>query len=126
MSIQKTFKQKIDDLQKEVRQLDDVFDDDNVEETAVRLKDLNFSPPVITPINTFLRMRNRELLVEIDRILAMPDAKACAIATESTKKCEDLRVQFITVLIYYYKKLLKLRKGDPEEWDEVDELYIHD
>jgi len=126
VSIQKTFKQQIDDLQKEVQQLGDVSDDVNVEETAVRLKRLNFSPPVITPIDTFLRMQSQELLVEIDRILAMPDAEACAIAPDNTKKCEDLRVQFITVLIYYYKKLLELRKGNPEQWDEVDELYVHD
>lgn len=126
MSTQKTFKQQIDDLQKEVQQLDDVFDDALIEETAVRLKGLNFSPPVLTPIDTFLRMQSQELLVEIDRILAMPDAEACTIAPDNTKKCEDLRVQFITVLIYYYKKLLELRKGSPEEWDEVDELYVHD
>lgn len=126
MKTQKTFRQQIDDLQEEVRQFGDVFDEDNVEETAVRLKGLNYSPPVITPIDTFLRMRSRELLEEIDRILAMPDAEACAIALDNTKKCEDLRVQFITVLIYYYKKLLELRKGNPEEWDEVDELYVHD
>ena len=126
MSIQKTFKQQIDDLQKEVQQLGEVSDDVNVEETAVRLKRLNFSPPVITPIDTFLRMQSQELLVEIDRILAMPDAEACAIAPDNTKKCEDLRVQFITVLVYYYKKLLELRKGNPEQWDEVDELCVHD
>jgi hypothetical protein len=71
-------------------------------------------------------MRSQELLVEIDRILAMPDGEACALAPDNTNKCEDLRVQFITVLIYYYKKLLELRKGNPEEWDEVDELYVHD
>jgi hypothetical protein len=34
--------------------------------------------------------------------------------------------RYITVLIYYYTKLLKLRGGDVDEWDEVDELYVHD
>ncbi len=126
MSAQKTFQQQIDDLQKEVRQLDDHLDNDTVEETAIRLKKLNFTPPVITPIDTFLTMRNKDLLAEIDRILAMPDEKACALAPDNTKKCEDLRVQFITVLVYYYRKLLALRKGNPEEWDEIDELYVHD
>ena len=126
MGTQKTFKQQIDVLQEEVRQLDDSFKDEIVEETAVRLQGLNFTPPIITPIDAFLRMQKQQLLAEIDRILAMPDMEACALAPDNTKKCEDLRVQFITVLIYYYKKLLALRKGDPEEWDEVDELYVHD
>jgi hypothetical protein len=30
------------------------------------------------------------------------------------------------VIFYHYRKLLKLRNGDPEEWDEIDELYVHD
>ncbi len=120
MSTENTFQQQIDRLQKEVQQLDDVFEDDVVEGTARRLQGLNFTPPVITPIETFLRMKRQDLLAEIDRVLAMPDMEACALAPDNTKKCEDLRVQFITVLIYYYKKLLALRNGDPEEWDEVD------
>jgi hypothetical protein len=126
MGANKTFLQQIDDLKKEVRQLDDDFDEDVVEATAVRLKGLNFSPPVITPMDSFLRLRSKGLLAEIDRILTMPDAEACALAPDNTKKCEDLRVQYITVLMFYYKKLLELRKGNPEEWDEVDELYVHD
>lgn len=126
MSTENSFKQQIGSLQKEVQQLDDLFEDGVVEGTAKRLKGLNFTPPIITPIETFLRMRRQDLLAEIDRILAMPDMEACALAPDNTKKCEDIRVQFITVLIYYYKKLLALRKGDPEEWDEVDELYVHD
>lgn len=126
MGTDKTFLHQIDALQQEVRQLDDDFDDTVVEETAARLQGLNFSPPVITPMDTFLTMRSQDLLAEIDRILAMPDAEACALAPDNTKKCADLRVQYITVLIFYYKKLLQLRKGTPEEWDEVDELYVHD
>ena len=126
MGTEKTFLQQIDALQQEVRQLDDDFDDAVVETTAVRLKGLNFSPPVITPMDSFLRLRSKGLLAEIDRILAMPDAEACALAPDKTKKCGDLRIQYITVLIFYYKKLLQLRKGNPEEWDEVDELYVHD
>jgi hypothetical protein len=30
------------------------------------------------------------------------------------------------VILFYYKKLLLLRQGNSEEWDEVDELYVHD
>ena len=126
MSTQQTFQQQIDDLQNQVRQLDADLAGDIVEKTAIRLKGLNFSPPVITPLDVFLRMQSQDVLVEIDRILAMPDAQACALAPDNVQKCEDLRLQFISVLIYYYKKLVQLRQGNPEEWDEVDELYVHD
>ena len=73
MDTEKTFLQQIDALQQEVRQLDDDFYDTVVEETATRLQGLNFSPPVITPMESFLTMRRQGLLAEIDRILAMPE-----------------------------------------------------
>ena len=126
MSTKQSIQQQIAALRDQVLQLDDDFADDIVEQSASRLKSLNFSPPVITSLDFFLKMRCRDLLAEIERILAMPDARACALATDSSKECEDLRVQFITVLIYYFKKLVQLRKGSPEAWDEVDELYVHD
>jgi len=120
------FAQPIGDLLAEIEQLDDTVDAGAIEETAVRLVGLNYSPPVITPLNTFLRLNNSRLQAEIDRILAMPEAEACALAADDSKKCNDLKVQYISVLIFYYKKLLELRKGDPEAWDEIDELYVHD
>ena len=121
-----TFEQQIADLKARIDVLIDDASDDYVEEVALRLLKLNFAPPVITPVRLFVRLRNDDLREEIDRILAMPDAEVCSLAPDSTKKCEDLRVQYITVLMYYYTKLLKLRSGDIEEWDEVDELYVHD
>lgn len=121
-----TFEQQIAALKDKVDVLIDDTSDDHVEEVALRLEGLNFAPPVITPSKLFLRMRNDDLKDEIERILGMSDAEACALAPDNTKKCEDLRVQYITVLIYYYAKLLQLRSGNVEEWDEVDELYVHD
>ena len=126
MSAKQSFEQQVDALRGQVLQLDDDFTDDLVEQTARRLLGLNFSPPVITSLDIFLRMRCPDLLMEIERILAMPDEQACALAADNSKKCEDLRVQFITVLTYYFRKLVQLRKGNPAEWDEVDELYVHD
>lgn len=121
-----SFSEKVESLKNEVRQLSDDFPAEQVEETAVRLEGLNFTPPVITPIDRFIRLRNDSLIEEIDRIVTMPEAEACALAPDNTMKCEDLRLQHITVTIFHYKKLLELRSGNSEEWDEVDELYVHD
>jgi len=120
------FERQVSDLTGEVRQLDDTADAGVIDETANRLAGLNYSPPVITPLNIFLRLQNKQLLAEIDRILDMPEAQACALAADDSVKCDELRVQYITVLIFYYKKLLELRRGNPEAWDEIDELYVHD
>jgi hypothetical protein len=46
--------------------------------------------------------------------------------TDGGLSCDDQRLQHISVLLFYFKKLLALRAGDPGEWDEIDELYVHD
>jgi len=121
-----TFQRQVLQLKQKVSAMVDDTTDDYAEEVALRLEGLNFTPPVITPIREFIRMRNDDLTEEIDRIVAMPDAEACALAPGDSRKCADLRLQYLTVLLYYYTKLAALRAGNAEEWDEVDELYVHD
>lgn len=126
MTEQLSFTEQVEALKQKVRNFDDQADQTLIEETADRLEKLNYAPPVIIPLATFLRLNKDSLLQEIDRILAMPDHEACALAPDEPKKCQELRLQFISVQIYYYEKLLLLRQGDLETWDEIDELYVHD
>jgi len=126
MADERSFDEQITLLKQQVQELDDGADGEVIEETAVRLEKLGYAPPVIIALTRFLRLNRDSLLQEIDRILDMPDHEACALAPDEPKKCQDLRLQFISVQIYYYKKLLLLRQGDPETWDEIDELYVHD
>lgn len=98
----------------------------NIEETATRLEGLNYSPPISINLATFLRLTRKTLIVEIDKILDMPDEDACALAPDDPSKCQDLRIQFISVLLFYFKQIIRLRSSDVEAWDEVDEMYVHD
>jgi len=126
MTNEQTFSEQIDQLKETIRSLRDDAGPDVVEDTARRLERLNYAPPVVIPQAKFLRLTKETLLDEIDKILAMPDQEACALAPDEPQKCQDLRIQFISVQIYYYKILLSLRQGDVDAWDEVDELYVHD
>ena len=126
MTNEQSFSQQIEDLKSKIRSLPDNHSAETIETTAERLEGLNYAPSVITPNKAFLRMNRQDLLDEVDRILQLPEQEACALAPNDEKKCEDLRIQFITVIIYYYEKLLLLRDGNADEWDEVDELYVHD
>jgi hypothetical protein len=121
-----TFEDRIEQFRAKVGGFNEQSDKEVVEQTAVRLEKLNYAPPVMIPVDSFLRLNRTSLLNEIENILQMPDEEACALAPDEPKKCQDLRVQFISVLIFYYEKLMRLRDGDPEEWDEIDELYVHD
>lgn len=126
MTNEQSFAAQVEELKTTILNLPDEHNSETIEQVASRLESLNYAPSVITPVQDFLRFNREGLLKEVDRILELPDQEACALAPDNTKKCEDLRLQFIKVLIFYYDKLLLLRSGDVEEWDEVDELYVHD
>jgi hypothetical protein len=117
MTADHTFSAKIDQFKEEASRLQDASGQELIEQTATRLKGLNYAPPVIIPVADLLRLNSNTLLREIDKILALPDQEACALAPDNPKKCQDLRLQFISVLIYYYKQLIRLRQGDPDAWD---------
>ena len=123
MTAKLSFEEQVEQLREKVMDLDDDADMALIEETALRLEKLNYAPPVIISNFKFLRLTRELLQEEIDRILALPDAEACALAPDEPQKCQDLRLQFISVQIFYYEKLLLLRQGDVETWDEIDELY---
>lgn len=120
------FTSKIYQLKDKIRLLSGAEDSDTIEKTATRLEGLNYAPALILPVSTFLRLTRATLLAEIDRIIAMPDQDACALAPDDPQKCQDLRLQFISALVFYYKQLDLLRQGDPDSWDEIDEVYVHD
>lgn len=126
MTDAKSFASQVDELKDQIRQLPDDHAAEIIKQTALRLEGLNYAPSVITPIKTFLRLDKQGMLGEVDRIVEMPEEEACALAPGDEKKCEDLRLQFMRVILFYYEKLLRLRNGDAEEWDEIDELYVHD
>ena len=126
MADQSVFEKQVEQFKQKVRNFEEAVDKGQIEETAVRLERLNYAPPVIIDLKRFLRLTRESLLEEIDRILAMPDAEACALAPDNPRECRDLRLQFISVQIYYYEKLMLLRQGDIDTWEEIDELYVHD
>lgn len=126
MSNDTSYEVRLEELKAKAAKLEDGGSQEVIEETAKRLEGFSYAPPVITATGTFLRLDKKGLLEEIERVVAMPEAEACALAPGDSAKCEDLRLEFIRVIIYYYEKLLLLRQGDAEEWDEVDELYVHD
>ena len=99
MAEELSFDEQVEALKQKVRNFSDQADQSSIEETAVRLEKLNYAPPVIIPQRKFLRLNKESLLQEIDRILAMPDQEACALAPDEPKKCEELRLQFLSVPI---------------------------
>ncbi len=117
---------KVAELQDQLRAFGDAVDGSVIEETAVRLERLHYAPMIILPIAKFLRIKKMELLEEIERIILLSDDEVYELSPGDPRGYFDLKVQYISVLVYYYKQLVYLRRGDPEAWDEVGELYVHD
>jgi len=120
------FLQKVAQLQDELRTVADLTDPLVIEETAKKLEGLHYAPTVILPLDQFLRMRKIELLGKIEEIILLSDEEVYELAPGDPRNYFDIRLQFISTLVYYYKQLARLRRGVPDAWDEVDELYIHD
>jgi len=123
---QETFSEKVEELLEEVKGLDDTDDSSVIDETAARLEGFNYGPPVLMPVNDFLRCTRARLVAEIDRIVNLSASDLAAMDSASGKDSHELKLQHISVMVFYYKELVKLRRGVPEAWDEVDELYVHD
>ena len=97
-----------------------------IEETASRLEGFNYGPPVLIPVADFLRCSKEQMLLEIDRIANLPDDELVDTDSARGKNSLELKLQHISIMVFYFKELVELRGGVPEAWDEVDELYVHD
>ncbi len=120
------FLNKVAVLQDDLRSVMDVPDATVIEDTARRLEGLNYAPTVILPVGEFLRIKKIQLLENIENIIILSDEEVYELSPGDPRGYFDLKLQYISQLVYYFKQLVKLRRGNPEAWDEVDELYVHD
>lgn len=120
------FLERVAQLQDELRTVVDLGDSRMIEETAAKLEGLNYAPTVIVPAARFLRMKKIDLLEKIEEIILLSDEEVYELTPGDPRGYFDIKLQFIAALVYYFKQLARLRRGVPEAWDEVDELYVHD
>lgn len=118
--------EKIEAVKDDIRKMSDIDEPEMLNDTATRLKGLNYTPPVSVPLNTFLHLTTTELLAEIDRISLLPDGEMPHLEGGENLGPWDIKLEHISVLVFYFKELAELRRQVPEAWDEVDELYVHD
>lgn len=120
------FLEQVAQLQDDLRLVVDQSDPKIIEETAVKLLSLNYTPTVIVPVSQFLRMKKLDLLAKIEELILLTDEEVYELAPGDRRSSFDLKLQFVASLVYYFKQLARLRRDVPEAWDEVDELYVHD
>lgn len=117
----KQYEQHVKELSAEIELIVEQHGADCIEQTASRLEKLQYAPPVPVTVAVFLRLDKTSLQAEVQKII-----DAVERGEEKTGPVLERCIQSIRVLLYYYRKLQLLRDDDPESWDEIDELYVHD
>jgi len=114
------------EARQEVKQLKDDASDSAVEETAKNLERAGYQPPFLMDIPGFIRMRKEDIFHHIGRIADMKDDKFKNMPMTQDKTVEEVKRLLIQMLIQHFSLLVRLRRDEPEAWDEINELYEDD
>lgn len=84
-----------------------------IEQTAERLKRDSYEPLLIRKPPNFLYITKERLLAFIDELAAISDE-------------EEVTQEDLNLLVHQYRFLQRLRRDEPEAWDEISELWEED
>lgn len=86
--------------------------EEQIKQTAARLDAKNYQPMLLTDTPNFLNMTSDELAAHIQELVSA--------------RRDELTEQHLNLLIYHFRLLQRLRRDEPEAWDEVNELMEDD
>jgi hypothetical protein len=97
-----------------------------IERTARELESLSYEPLLIIPVDGFIRMGREDFLQQCRFVLTLSDAEVADLPVAYTQDPERIRQDQLRLLVSQYDLLVRLRRDEPEAWDEVHELYEDD
>ncbi len=112
------------DLQEKLKDLVIVDDPEKIRKTAEVLEGMKYTPTLLTDFEDFLRVDSKRFFPSVEKILNAPDVKSGELPAGETQ--ESFRERQVSMLIYHYKLLNRLRLDEPEAWDEINELMEDD
>lgn len=85
----------------------------------------NFEPIFLLPVKNFFFWKRADMIQEFTRLLSLPEnaPELQDIGGYSPKEAVERQ---LSLLLYYYDILHRLRLGDATAWDIVNELYEDD
>jgi len=134
------YRKKLGELLARLDGIRDVADPAAVRRTAEQLRRLHYDVGIEDPEKDFLEMTKADIRREVRRIesLTVADLRRDrsleqdlefffddAAATESAY-LNDIRLKRVSLILYHYELLTRLRADDVEAWDTVEELYGED
>ena len=103
----------VQSIRKQIEALPDDAAAEQIEQAAKRLEKIGYQPMLIAAPPDFLRITKTRLLAFINDLVANPGE------TELTE-------QHLNLLLHHYRLLQRLRRDEPEAWDEISELMEED
>ena len=116
----------MDRIIKKFNELPGDASDAEIKNTASELEMLAFSPVLLIETPGFLYMGKSEITAEAERVLSIPESDLPEYDDSAFAGPDDFRRKQVDMLYFNYELLCRLRKGQPEAWDYIHELYEDD
>ncbi|MFA5570262.1 MAG: hypothetical protein ACOX0W_08495 [Sphaerochaetaceae bacterium] len=113
------------ELKKQFKALAPDATEKQIADTIEDLNRYNYDPIFILEAPNFLSWKKKEMIDEYHRLASLPkdDPELAQVNIDSPE--EAVKKQ-MSLLLYHYDLLVRLRVGESEAWDVVYELYEDD
>lgn len=111
-------------LEKALHDLIITDDPEKIRKTADVLKGMRYAPILLSDFDDFLSVDSARFFPELEKILNSPDLPEQELPSGLNQV--EFREKKAGLLLYHYKLLNRLRRGEPEAWDEINELMEDD
>jgi len=100
------------ELLREVISLPDDAEQDAIDQTKRELEGYNWSPMLTVDIPDFTSATKPDLIRFLKDL--------------TTEQLKEMNPEDLSLLVYHFKLLQKLRRNEPESWDYITELMVED
>lgn len=99
---------------------------EQIEQTASTLEGYHWEPVMILKAPNFVRWRKEDMIKEKERLLSLDPTTDTEISAVLNCSSDEVVQKHLSMLLYHYEILHRLRLGESEAWDIVFELYEDD
>lgn len=97
-----------------------------IENTAIRLEGMKFTPTLLIGMSRFNYLLKEEVLSEFDRVAALSAEELIEEGMKPSEEPDIFRMNHLKLFYYFFELLTRLRQDDSSAWDEINELYEDD
>ncbi len=99
---------------------------ERIEKTAQDLGRRNFMPSLLLNVDDFFYMTRERMMDEYNRVMNLrPDSEEIK-SVVALSNPDEIKEKHLRLLLNYYFLLCRLREGESEAWDTINELYEDD